>query len=466
MNKEFPLPDIRLNGKVKLEQVVVPIKRDVLRVASSDGNAIDTPRSGSESEITRLAGLGKMQYEAERKTAAKRLQIRVTALDNSVEAKRGGGDDSGKQGHALSLPEPEPWHHPVNGADLLDELSAIIRRYVVMADYAADTAALWVVHTYLIGVFGISPRLAITSPEKRCGKTTLLDVLGRLVNRPLQTSNATTAAIFRVVEMQQPTLLMDEADTFLRQNIELRGILNSGHRRGGSALRIVGEDMEPRLFKTYSACAIALIGKLPDTLTDRSVSTELRRCRPDEQIEAFRFDRTAALDCAARRAARWARDYADAVSCIDPAMPEGVYNRAADNWRPLLAIADATGDEWSARARRAVAASGAIAGEFDQSVRITLLADIRDLFAARGRDRLKSADIVEWLLSSEGRPWAEWNDGKPITTNSLARQIAPFGIKPQSVRIGDQTPKGYLLSQFEDAFARYLPPATATPPQS
>lgn len=462
MNKEFPLPDNRLNGKVKLEQVVVPIKRDVLRVAVSDG--LDQ-QPDAKTEIGRLAGLEKLEYEGERKQAAKRLRVRATTLDDLVAAERSEVDGGGKQGRALTLPEPEPWPGPVNGAHLLDELSIIVRQYVVLSESAADTVALWVVHTYLVDVFGISPRLAITSPEKRCGKTTLLDVLTRLVMRPLQTSNATTAAIFRVVELQQPTLLIDEADTFLKENGELRGILNSGHRQGGAVLRVVGDDHEPRSFSTYSACAIALIGKLPETLTDRSVAIDLRRRRPDEQIEAFRFDRTGPLDSAARRAARWALDHANVVSGIDPTMPAGVYNRAADNWRPLLAIADAAGGGWSERARRAVKAAGAGAGDHDQSVRVMLLADISNMFAERDVDRLASADIVEGLVAIEGRPWPEWKAGKPITPTGLARQLALFGIKPDTHRIGSRTPKGYVITQFEDAFARYLPPATATPQQ-
>ncbi|MDP2355733.1 MAG: DUF3631 domain-containing protein [Beijerinckiaceae bacterium] len=462
MNKEFPLPDNRLNGKVRLEQVLVPFKRDVLRVATPNS---PVERPDMKTEINRLAGLEKLEYEGERKQAAQRLQLRAVALDRFVEAERSEVDGGGKQGRALTLPEPEPWPGPVNGADMLDELSTIVRQHVVLSASAADTVALWVAHTYLICVFGISPRLAITSPEKRCGKTTLLDVLARLVMRPLRTSNATTAAIFRVVEMQQPTLLIDEADTFLKENGELRGILNSGHRRGGAVLRIVGEDLEPRFFSTYAACAIALIGKLPETLTDRSVAIALRRRRPDEQIEAFRFDRTGLLDRAARRTARWALDHANLVSGIDPAMPADVYNRAADNWRPLLAIADAAGGEWPERARRAVKAAGAGAGDHDQSVRVTLLADIRNMFAERAVDRLASADIIERLVAIEGRPWPEWKAGKPITPTGLARQLAPFGIRPDTLRIESRTPKGYLLTQFADAFARYLPPETATPPQ-
>ena len=465
MNKEFPLPDNRLAGKVKLEQILPPIKRDVLRIASSDGRTIEVEQPDAKSEIIQLAGLGKLEYEGKRKEAAKRLSVRAAKLDDLVSAERDKFDEGNKQGRALRLHEPEPWPELVNGAELLSALAAIIRQYVVLSDSAADTAALWVLHTYLIDRFGISPRLAITSPEKRCGKTTLLDVLSHLVQRPLPTSNATTAAIFRVVEMQHPTLLIDEADTFLKENGELRGILNSGHRQGGAVLRTVGEDLEPRSFSTYSACAIALIGKLPDTLTDRSVPIGLRRSRADEHVEAFRFNRTGPLDLIARQAARWALDNADLVCVADPDMPVGVYNRVADNWRPLLAIADAAGAEWPERARRAVTATGAAAGGHDQSVRVKLLDDIRTMFAERYVDRLASAGLVEGLVGIEGRPWAEWKEGEPITPNGLARQLAYFNIHPKSVRIEDLTPKGYMRTQFEDAFARYLPQTTATPQQ-
>jgi len=252
-------------------------------------------------------------------------------------------------------------------------------------------------------------------------------------------------------------LLIDEADTFLPENEELRGILNSGHRQGGAVIRTVGEDFEPRSFSTYSACAIALIGRLPATLADRSVPIELRRRRADETIEAFRFDRTAHLDQLGRKVARWALDNAVRIRSADPAMPNGVVNRAADNWRPLLAIADAAGGGWPARARQAVQRTGASATGDEQSVRVLLLSDIRAIFAERDLDRLSSAELVAALVAIEGRPWAEWKAGKPITANGLARLLTPFRITPGTIRTSSGTPKGYQRAQFEDAFARYLP---------
>jgi hypothetical protein len=300
------------------------------------------------------------------------------------------------------------------------------------------------------------PGLRFTSPERGCGKTTLLDVLARLVPRPLPTANATAAAIFRMVEAGQPTLLIDEADTFLRENEELRGILNSGHRRGGAVIRTVGDDHEPRAFATFAPCAIALIGKLPATLADRSVPVELRRRRDDEHVEPFRFDRTEHLDVLARKLARWTADNADCISGADPEMPTGVFNRVADNWRPLLAIADSAGADWSARARHALQCVRTGTAD-DDSSRVMLLADIRVIFTERDADRLASAELVASLVAIEGRPWAEWKVGKPLTANGLARVLAPFRIAPATIRTNDGTAKGYQWAQFEDVFARYLP---------
>jgi Protein of unknown function (DUF3631) len=409
-----------------------------------------------DEEIDRLAQLSLLKYERERETAAKRLALRTSILDKLVEAKREElGKDDGKQGHRLSLPEPTPWPERVEGVELLCEMSAAIHKHVVMPYHCADATALWVVQTYMLDVLDITPRLAVTSPEKQCGKTTLLDVLCRLVWRPLEASNTTTSPIFRTIEKVRPTLLLDESDTFLPESEELRGILNSGHRRGGSVLRMVGDDFEPRQFGTYAACAIAMIGQLPGTLADRSIGIELQRRLAGEVVEPFRFDRTEHLDRLASKAARWAADNADRVRAADPSMPPGVFNRLADNWRGLLSIADAAGGEWPQRARRALQAiQGTVE---DNSVRVQLLADIRAIFADRQVDRLPSLKLVEELIAIEGRPWGELKAGKPLSQNGLARLLKPLKIRPGTKRIdGEKTAKGYDLFQFDDAFSRYL----------
>jgi hypothetical protein len=415
-----------------------------------------TEETSDDAEIKRLAELSPFQYERERKAAAERLGIRAAILDKLVQAER--PDDEAKQGRAISFPEPEAWPDPVNGAILLDSIAQAIRHYVVLSNHSRDATALWILHAYLIDCFLVSPRLAVCSPMKQCGKTTLLDVLGRLVLKPLPTANVTASAIFRVVEAYRPALLVDEADTFLRDNDELRGIINSGHRHGGSVLRAVGDDYEPRAFSTYSACAIALIGKLPDTLHDRSVVVDLKRRLPSETISAFRADRVGQLDALARQAARWCRDHTDEVANADPALPAEIYNREADNWRPLLAIASVAGGQWPKRACDALEQSHATAE--DESRLAMLLADIKAEFAARKTDQLPSVSLVAALVEIEGRPWAEYRKGKPLTQNQLARLLKPLGITPELIWLPkeEKPRRGYKLAQFKDAFERYLAP--------
>jgi putative DNA primase/helicase len=178
----------------------------------------------------------------------------------------------------------EPWPHSVNGAELLDAISEAIGTYVIMSAESKGALALWAMHTHCFRCFEHTPRAAAISPEKGCAKTLTLDLLSHLVARPLSTANATAAVIFRIVEMSSPTILIDEADTFLNENMELRGILNSGHRRGGTVMRTIGDDHEPRQFSTWAPAAIAMIGRLPDTLNDRSIVISLRRRKATERV--------------------------------------------------------------------------------------------------------------------------------------------------------------------------------------
>jgi putative DNA primase/helicase len=408
--------------------------------------------------VDRLARLPSHAYDVVRERHAQEHNVRVGTLDKAVAKahKKLGADADDKQGRGISFPEPEPWPEPIDGPVLLDSLAEAIGRHVVMAEHSRDAAVLWVIHTYLLDHFVVSPRLAIRSPMKRCGKTTLLDVISRLVLRPLPVANVTASAMFRIVEAYRPALLVDEADTFLRDSDELRGVINSGHRRGGSVLRTVGDDFEPRQFSTYSAVAIALIGKLPDTLHDRSITIDLKRRLPSEEIKAFRPDRARHLDEIARKIARWAQDNANCISKVDPEMPVGVYNREADNWRPLLAIAETAGGDWPERAREAVTESRAAAGD-DESRLVVLLTDIAAIFTEKDTDRLLSADMVDFLVAIQGRPWADYGkNDKPLTQNQLARLLKPVAIAPDTIRTATDRGKGYQLHQFKEAFARYL----------
>lgn len=416
-------------------------------------------------EIARLAKLPPIEYGRARKAAAERLGCTVAILDKVVAAERGNDDASG-QGRRLDLPAPEPWHQPVEGADLLADVASAICRYVVVGAPEATALALWVVACFVFDKFAIFPRVFVTSPEKGCGKTTLLDALSRLLPKTLSASGITAASLFRVIEAARPTLLLDEADTFARDNEELRGVLNAGHQHDGAVIRTVGDEHEPRVFSVFAPVALAAIGRLPGTIEDRSVIIRLRRRRPDETVEPLRLDRTGGLDELKRKAARWAADHAAELTVADPAMPEEIFNRVADNWRPLLAVADLAGGEWPQRSRHA-AAELAADGNDQNSRGVALLSDIRTAFAMKGVDRLSSDELATYLGNLDDRPWPEYRGGKPISKSQVAKLLKPFGVSSGTIRLPDgSTPKGYHLSAFADAFARYLGPGNATTPQA
>jgi hypothetical protein len=187
--------------------------------------------------------------------------------------------EAGK-GKPLDLPEPEPWAEPVDGTELLAGLVEQIQRYVIVSDHAALGAALWVIHAHAHDVAFYSPRLTLTSPTMRCGKSTMLQTIGRLIPRPLLTANITPAALFRVVEAAKPSLLIDEADSFAHENEELRGVINSSHcRLDAFVVRAVpaGDDYEARRFSTWAPMAIASIGKVASTIADRSIIIGMER---------------------------------------------------------------------------------------------------------------------------------------------------------------------------------------------
>jgi len=368
--------------------------------------------------------------------------------------------------NGIFLADPEPWPKAVDGPTLLAEIERTLARFVVMPPEAAMAVALWTVYAHAYDSFDISPILSITSPTMRCGKTLLLQIIGALVPKALATSNITPAALFRSIETYRPTLLIDEGDSFLTLSEEMRGLLNSGHtRRGAVVIRTVGEDFEPRRFSTWCPKVIALIGKLPATLSDRSITIQMRRKSKVEGVERFRHQRLDDLALFCRQAARWVADHIEVLRAADPVVPEQLNDRMADNWRPLVAIADAMEGGWPNRARTAALALAG-ANEEDESASVMLIHDIVLIFREQCVDRLSTADLLAGLLGLEERPWREWKHGKPITPRQLAGLLAPFNVFSKTIRVGDATPKGYAVADFTDAFSRYLASESATTPQS
>jgi hypothetical protein len=409
---------------------------------------------------TRPAYWARIRYAAKEVKSVSLVDLDKLTQDSAID---------GSEGDAEMFPEVTLWPEPVNGAELLEDLTTVISRHVIADPATIHAAALWVTFTWFIDAVNVAPIANITAPEKRCGKTVLLAVLARLACRPLAASNIAPAALFRALQLWQPTLLMDEVDAFLAAHEEARGILNAGFTRDTAyVIRCVGDDHTPTRFNVWGAKALCGIGKIADTLADRSIPLRLRRKLTGERTVKIRHTDASAFAVLVSKLARFAIDNREAVRMARPPEVEGLNDRANDCWEPLLAIAEVAGGDWLHFARSAAVSLHGLE-EDAPSTGVELLTSIRHAFEAHRTDRLSTADLLETLAEDEEAPWAAWNRGKPMTPHQLSNRLVEFGIKSTTVRINMKTPKGYRLEQFTEAFERYLsadyPVITATTPQ-
>ncbi|WP_330469349.1 DUF3631 domain-containing protein (plasmid) [Streptomyces longwoodensis] len=367
----------------------------------------------------------------------------------------------------------------IDGAALLDEVEAFHRRFNVFPSEAAYVAVvLWDAHAHLLDCFESTPRLAFLSPEPGSGKSRALEIVETLVPNPMAAVDASAAALFRAVagvDGKRPTILFDEIDTIFGpkagENEQLRGFINAGHRRNRPMFRCVGDgaNQTVQAFHSYAAVAVAGLGYLPDTIRDRSVNIRMRRRARNETIEPYRTRIHEQQGFALRdRLATWAEQVSERVMNVWPAMPEGVTDRPADVWEPLLAVADAAGGEWPDRAREACVVLVAASKANDKgSLGVRLLTDLRDHVMA-GIDRLPTVAILDRLNALDDAPWADLH-GKPLDNRRLSRMLAEYmtadnePITSRNIKAAGSVLKGYYAADLRDAWARYCPPPPESP---
>jgi hypothetical protein len=388
-----------------------------------------------------------------------------------------------------------------DGSDLrivLAEIKSFIVRFVALSNDAAVYLALWVVHTHAIDAADHTPFPIIRSPQKRAGKSRLTEVLRCLVARPWMTSRTTVAALIRKIAKDRCTLLLDETDAAFAGEQEysqsLRAILDAAHTRGALATLCVGQGakIEACDFEVFTAVAIAGIGRLPDTIEDRGSRIVMKRRRKGEKIERFRARKVKAdADALRARIARTAEVHLEALRASEPALPDELNDRAQDGWEPLMAVADKAGGDWPRIAREAAKAlSGDRATEEDddQNPSGWLLRDIRRAFNATPCDaeglvfweppwaavkRLHTTDLINRLCRIPGSPWATWRRGNPINPERLATLLDGYTdangkqirSKQMKLKISGKNVNrhGYERDDFEDPFARFLPPDSEQP---
>jgi len=345
----------------------------------------------------------------------------------------------------------------------LDDVEAFLRKFVAYpSDHARVAHVLWIAHTHLMQVWESTPRIAFLSPEPGSGKSRALEVSELLVPLPVMAVNVTPAYLFRKVgsEEGKPTILYDEIDTVFgpkaRDNEEIRGLLNAGHRRDAVAGRCVvrGKQVFTEEIPAYSAVALAGLGDLPDTILSRAVIIRMRRRGPNEMILPFRRRAYKSEGHALRdRLVMWSASIAPSLEDVWPEMPDGIVDRAADVWEALLAVADAAGGDWPDRARKAAVSLVTDAKQSTPSLGVLLLADLRQIF--KESEKMWTDQIIENLIQIELSPWGDLR-GKPLDARRLARLLKPYGIAPKSTRQGGQVFRGYERTDLADAWARYL----------
>lgn len=412
--------------------------------------------------VAAAAQLGVGDYDRSKERLAKGLDIGIRALDALVKAARArvAGSDDEEPVNSLQLGEVEPWDQPVNARDVFDEIVSAINRHVVLQPGQPAAVALWIMMSWLFERFKLLPQLLLSSPVKRCGKTTLLELISYIVNRALTAANLTSAAVFRSIEAYRPTLLIDEADTFLGggANPELTGVLNSGHNRATAyVIRVQEIDGEwvPTRFATFCPKTLAMIKAPPDTQLDRSIVIEMQRKPTSRTVQPLGLDAEQSFRDLKRKLTRWRDDTPDTFEHDLTACPQLPNDRARQNWSALLSVARLIGPAAYEQGQEAVRLlSDTRHLEVDRGA--DLLADIRSVFRSKNCARMPSKELLKGLNDMSDRPWATHNKVKEMNGHGLANELRTFGVRPGTYKDGAKPVKGYLLADLKPVFDRYL----------
>lgn len=349
-------------------------------------------------------------------------------------------------------------------AAALDALLAFLTRFVWFAKpEQAIAVALWIAHTHAVEAMEQSPVLAISSPVKQSGKSRLLDVIETVVPTPWRIERPSEAVLYRRIERDNPTILMDEADTVFAdragQYEGIRAVFNAGNRRGTVVSRVLpkGKSFDLVDFAIFGPKAIAGIGRFPETIIDRSIVIAMTRKGPADTVERLRSKRAAELGRPIYDALQLSTSGVGRLILSDEDLPTELDDRGQDNWEGLLALADCAGGEWPRLARSAAITLQADRQDADDNAAVTLLVDLQGIFGAESF--LTTSTLLERLHAIESSPWSEWKAGKAMTARGLAKLLDPFGIHPDRTR----EVRGYSRRSFVDAWQRFLPSIPSQP---
>ena len=356
----------------------------------------------------------------------------------------------------MALPAPiTPFSGTVDVCSLADQADDLISKHCILTEHERTAIVLWSLSTFGYDNYRIFPRLALISPERRCGKTTTLEVISTLCKMALSSSNLTPATIIRLRALTELTLIIDEADTFIKNaEGDIKGILNSGHNRStATAIRCTGDAVTPTVFDVWYPIVVASIGALHDTLMDRSLVINLKRKRPTDITAPVPPNLSDQMLLYRQQALAWfiANEQALKANQIRPHYRGN--DRAVDNWVPLFTLVNQMSEYWQ---QRCLSAYENLVQEDEMELPTRLLHDIRRVWSVWADETIPSQELLNELLKDDTAPWGS----EKLQSGKVARMLAPYNIKPKDIRFGSRVLRGYRRDQFTDAFDRYLPPLT------
>jgi hypothetical protein len=365
---------------------------------------------------------------------------------------------------ATEEPEAEP---ALDGALILNRAEKFVGRFLVYSEVDRIAHVLWIAHTWLMDRWDSTPRIAFLSPEPGSGKSRCLEVTEPLVPRAVHAVNTSPAYLFRKVsdEGGPPTILYDEIDTVFgpkaKDNEDIRGMLNAGHRKGAVAGRCVvrGNVVSTEELPAYCAVALAGLNDLPDTIMSRAIIIRMRRRAPGEYVEPWRARINGPeAKPIAEDLAKWASSLPDSLPWPD--FPLGIEDRNADVWESLLVVADAAGGEWPIRARAAAVEFVRGSKDHSLSLGVLLLTDIARVFLEAQTGQLSTHVILEALHAFDESAWANLH-GKPLDALGLSRRLGKYGVKPVQIWLDGKNIRGYRATDLLDPCRRYCTAETA-----
>jgi putative DNA primase/helicase len=421
-----------------------------------------------EKIVALISLLKPLEYDKLRKEIAKRMGVRADVLDN--ERRKSAPKTPTEEDEEVSniealISTPLPWDEPVDITDVLDDCEAVLLKYMHFKRHDdAAVVSLWIAQTYTVDEQREFPYLGVRSPTFGCGKTTCLELTWAMSNRGLMAANLTSAAAFRVVDEFHPTLFIDELDTFIHSQADFVGILNNGHKKkGGSIIRVIGENHDrPKAFAVYGPKAYGMIGAAPSTFASRSIpiiletATKSDNLTPLPKVPQDIDELDKHLHTIARKFARWAKDNAADIRAFRPNM-SGLINRSADNWYPLVRIAEMAGEKWT---EKAIGAAGTEDPFAKPDIKRLLLIDIRNILYTRKVEMIEPRTLLH-DLHEQATGWNEFGRlEKPLSAAKLSDMLEDFGIRStrkKTSRSGEsKVIRVYRLEDMTEAFDRFI----------